>query len=180
MRILAISGSLRSTSSNTALLRAAQILAPPGVDIMLYANLGVLPHFNPDLDGETPPQSVLELRAEVGFADGLLISSPEYAHGVPGCLKNALDWLVASVEFPGKAVALLDTSSRATHARAQLTEILTTMSARLVPEASVTIALPFQTADGAAFANNREFSRTLSSALSTLARAIRTAEGELA
>ena len=145
MRILAISGSLRSTSSNTALLRAAQILAPPGVDIMLYANLGVLPHFNPDLDGETPPQSVLELRAEVGFADGLLISSPEYAHGVPGCLKNALDWLAASVEFPGKAVALLDTSSRATHARAQLTEILTTMSARLVPEASVTIALPLAT-----------------------------------
>jgi chromate reductase, NAD(P)H dehydrogenase (quinone) len=150
MRILAISGSLRSTSSNTAVLRAAQILAPPGVDIMLYPNLGALPHFNPDLDGDTPPQSVLELRAEVGLADGLLISSPEYAHGVPGCLKNALDWLVASVEFPGKAVALLDTSSRATHARAQLTEILTTMSARLIPEASVTIALPFQTADGAA------------------------------
>jgi chromate reductase, NAD(P)H dehydrogenase (quinone) len=171
MRILAISGSLRSTSSNTALLRAAQILAPPGVDIMLYPNLGTLPHFNPDLDGETPPQSVLEWRAEVGLADGLLISSPEYAHGVPGCLKNALDWLVASVEFPGKAVALLDTSSRATHARAQLTEILTTMSARLIPEASVTIALPFQTADGAAFANNREFSRTLSSALCTFAAA---------
>jgi NADPH-dependent FMN reductase len=84
MRILAISGSLRSTSSNTALLRAAQILAPPGVDIMLYPNLGTLPHFNPDLDGETPPQSVLEWRAEVGLADGLLISSPEYAHGVPG------------------------------------------------------------------------------------------------
>jgi chromate reductase, NAD(P)H dehydrogenase (quinone) len=90
----------------------------------------------------------------------------------PGCLKNALDWLVASVEFPGKAVALLDTSSRATHARAQLTEILTTMSARLIPEASVTIALPFQTADGAAFTNNRDFSRTLSSALCTFAAAV--------
>jgi chromate reductase len=172
MRILAISGSLRSTSSNTAVLRAARTLAPPSVDIILYESPGALPHFNPDLDGDKPPQSVLELRSEVGRADGLLISSPEYAHGVPGCLKNALDWLVASVEFPGKAVALLNTSPRATHAQAQLTEILTTMSARLIPEASVTLALPIQTADGAGFAPNPEFSRTLNSALSALARAI--------
>ena len=116
MRILAISGSLRSTSSNTTVLRAAQILAPPGVEVILYEGLGVLPHFNPDLDGDEPPQLVLELRSEVGLADGLLISSPEYAHGVPGSLKNALDWLVASVEFPNKAVALLNTSPRSTHA----------------------------------------------------------------
>src|SRR5260370_32631943 len=171
MRILAISGSLRSTSSNTAVLRAARTLAPPSVDIILYESLGALPHFNPDLDGDKPPQSVLELRSEVGRADGLLISSPEYAHGVPGSLKNALDWLVASVEFPGKAVALLNTAPRSTHAGAQLTEILTTMSARLIPEASVTLALPMQTEDGAGFAPNVEFSRTLSSALSALARA---------
>lgn len=173
MRILAISGSLRSTSANTALLRAARILAPSGVDIFLYEGLGSLPHFNPDLDGAEPPQSVLELRSEVGLADGLLISSPEYAHGVPGTLKNALDWLVASVEFPGKPVALLNTSPRATHAPAQLTEILTTMSARLIPEASVTLALPVRTPDGADFVPNAEFSRTLTSALSGFARAIR-------
>jgi chromate reductase, NAD(P)H dehydrogenase (quinone) len=176
MRILAISGSLRSTSSNTALLRAAQILAPSEVDILLYANLGTLPHFNPDLDGNTPPQSVLELRSQIGLADGLLISSPEYAHGVPGCLKNALDWLVASVEFPGKAVALLNASSRATYAQAQLTEILTTMSARLIPEASVVLTLPSQRADGAAFAHDREFSQALRSALTAFARAIETAD----
>jgi NAD(P)H-dependent FMN reductase len=115
---------------------------------------------------------VLELRAEVGLAEGLLISSPEYAHGIPGCLKNALDWLVASVEFPGKAVALLNTSARAIHAQAQLTEILTTMSARLIPEASVTLALPDQSADGAGLALDPEFSRTLRSALLALARAI--------
>jgi NAD(P)H-dependent FMN reductase len=159
-------------SSNTAVLRAARIVAPPGIEIILYPNLGALPHFNPDLDGDTPPQTVRELRSEVGRADGLLISSPEYAHGVPGCLKNALDWLVASVEFPGKAVALLNTSARATHAQAQLTEILTTMSARLVPEASVTLALPDQAADGADLAPDLEFSRTLRSALCALARAI--------
>ena len=81
MRILAISGSLRSTSANTTVLRAAQILAPPGVEVIRYEKLGVLPHFNPDLDGDEPPELVLELRSEVGLADGLLISSPEYAHG---------------------------------------------------------------------------------------------------
>ncbi|HEY6841914.1 MAG TPA: NADPH-dependent FMN reductase, partial [Chthoniobacterales bacterium] len=106
MRILAISGSLRSISSNTTVLRAAQLLARPGVEVILYEGLGALPHFNPDLDGDEPPQLVLELRSAVGLASGLLISSPEYAHGVPGSLKNALDWLVASVEFPNKAVAL--------------------------------------------------------------------------
>jgi chromate reductase len=172
MRILAISGSLRSTSSNTAVLRTAQALAPSGVEIILFEGLGYLPHFNPDLDGEKPPKSVLQLRSEIGLSDGLLISSPEYAHGVPGSLKNALDWLVASVEFPGKAVALINTSPRATHAPAQLTEILTTMSARLIPEASVTLTLPVRTPDGAGFAGSPDFLRTLSSALSAFARAI--------
>jgi chromate reductase, NAD(P)H dehydrogenase (quinone) len=173
MRILAISGSLRSTSSNTAVLQAARTLAPPGVEIILYEGLGALPHFNPDLDGDNPPQSVLELRSAVGLADGLLISSPEYAHGVPGSLKNALDWLVSSVEFPGRAIGLLNTSPRATHATAQLAEILTTMSARLVPEASVTLTLPVQTLDGTGFAESPDFRRKLGSALSALARAIR-------
>jgi chromate reductase, NAD(P)H dehydrogenase (quinone) len=174
MRILAISGSLRSGSSNTAVLLAARTLAPSGVDIILYEGLGALPHFNPDLDGDKPPQSVLELRYEVGLADGLLISSPEYAHGVPGSLKNALDWLVASVEFPGKAVALLNTLPRATHASAQLSEILVTMGARLIPEASVTLAFPIRRSDGAGFVPNPELSRTLGSTLSALARALST------
>jgi chromate reductase, NAD(P)H dehydrogenase (quinone) len=173
MRILAISGSLRSMSANTAVLAAARTLAPSGVDIIIYEGLGDLPHFNPDLDGKNPPQSVFEWRYQVGLADALLISSPEYAHGVPGSLKNALDWLVASVEFPGKAVALLNTSPRATHAQAQLTEILVTMSARLIPEASVTLELPGRTPNGAGLVPHPEFSRTLSSALSALALAIR-------
>jgi chromate reductase, NAD(P)H dehydrogenase (quinone) len=173
MRILAISGSLRSTSSNSTVLRAAQILAPTGLEVILYEGLGVLPHFNPDLDGDEPPKVVLELRSEVGLADGLLISSPEYAHGVPGSLKNALDWLVASVEFPNKAVALLNTSPRATHALEQLTEILMTMSARLIPEASLTLPLPLPIPDSMGLASDPEFARTLNAALSAFVRAIR-------
>jgi chromate reductase len=98
MRILAISGSLRAASSNTALLRAAAALAPEGMEVVLYGGLGDLPHFNPDLEGAAPP-AVIDLWARVREADGLLIACPEYAHGVPGAMKNALDWLVGGDEF---------------------------------------------------------------------------------
>ena len=134
MRLLAISGSLRAASSNTAVLQAASRLAPPDVTIELYRQLGDLPHFNPDFDNERLPAIVAEFRALVGTVDGVLISSPEYARGVPGTLKNALDWLVGSFEFPDKFVALINVSPRATHAQASLTTTLETMSARIVAE----------------------------------------------
>jgi chromate reductase, NAD(P)H dehydrogenase (quinone) len=139
-RLLAISGSLRATSSNTAILQAAGLLALPGVEIEHYHDLGRLPHFNPDLE-ERPPPEVVELRERVGRADGLLISCPEYARGIPGSFKNALDWLVASVTFPDKPVALINTSPRASAAQAALRLVLTTMSARLIDEASITVDL---------------------------------------
>lgn len=88
--VLAISGSLRAGSSNTALLHAAQLVAPPGLEIEVYAALGGLPIFNPDLDEVLPPP-VAELRRKVRSAGALLICSPEYARGVAGGLKNALD-----------------------------------------------------------------------------------------
>jgi chromate reductase, NAD(P)H dehydrogenase (quinone) len=140
IKILAISGSLRQVSSNTALLKAAIALAPPNIAIKLYSGLNDLPHFNPDLEPTEPP-TVTHLRAQIKWADGLLISSPEYAHGVPGVLKNALDWLVSGEEFIGKAIALINASPRATHAQAALVEIMTTMSGQIVPEASITLAL---------------------------------------
>ena len=141
IRLLAISGSLRAVSVNTAVLRAAASLAPSGTEILLYTALGDLPAFNPDLDNDAPPDVVQTFRREIELADGLLISSPEYARGVPGSLKNALDWLVSSHEFPGKPVALIQTSPRAVDAPAQLRLILTTMSARLIEAASITLPL---------------------------------------
>src|SRR4051794_39720953 len=104
MRVLAICGSLRAQSSNLAVLQAAVQLAKPSMEIMIFDGLAGLPHFNPDLDGDRPPDAVMVLRNEIGKAQGLLISSPEYARGVAGAMKNALDWLVSSVEFPGKPV----------------------------------------------------------------------------
>jgi chromate reductase, NAD(P)H dehydrogenase (quinone) len=172
VRILAISGSLRGGSSNTTLLRAAAMLAPDGVSVELYEGLGDLPHFNPDLDreGDAPPASVAEFRDRVAIADALLICSPEYAHGVPGTLKNALDWLVSSPAIIGKPVALLNASFRATYAHASLTETLTVMSARVVADASITVPLDGRKGlDAAGIVGDEELAGLLRKALGDLA-----------
>jgi len=134
LRILAISGSLRARSSNTALLEACARLAPADVRLDLYAEAHALPHFNPDLDTDSPPEAVSALRARVAAADALLIACPEYARGVPGALKNLLDWLVGSVDVVGKPVALLNGSPRATHAQRSLYLTLATISALPIRE----------------------------------------------
>lgn len=175
IHLLTISGSLRSGASNTALLDAARLVSPRGVEIESYDGLAGLPPFNPDLDtvdGQKLPSAAADLRARVGWADGLLISSPEYAHGIPGAFKNALDWLVGSVEFPGKPVALLSTSPRAIYVQAQLTEVLTTMNARIVAEASVTLSLPSRRHDAAAIAADPALSEVLRNAVTALVRDI--------
>ncbi len=139
-KIFAISGSLRKDSTNTALLRAAVTAVPEGVELVIYEGLGALPIFSPDLTEALPPAAA-DLRARLAKADGLLIASPEYAHGVPGGMKNALDWIVGWGEFADRPVAFFNTSEYGEHAKAALAEILRTMSARLVPEASLTIHL---------------------------------------
>jgi NAD(P)H-dependent FMN reductase len=112
------------------------------VQVVLFDGIAGLPFFNPDLDGDDDvPEAVAAFRAAIGSADALLISSPEYARGVAGVMKNALDWLVASIEFPNKPVALINTSPRATHALAALRLTLETMSARIVDEACITLPL---------------------------------------
>ena len=101
IRLLAVSGSLRRASTNTAALEALARLAPEGVKVLLYRDLATLPPFNPDDDIEEKPkpEPVETLRALVSASDALVIAAPEYAHGLPGALKNALDWLVASETF---------------------------------------------------------------------------------
>lgn len=172
MKIVAISGSLRNGSSNTAALRAAARLAPAGVEIVLFDGIAGLPFFNPDLDGAEVPAAVAGFRAVIGGADGLLISSPEYARGVAGVMKNALDWLVASLEFPNKPVALINTSPRATHALAALRLTLETMSARIVDEASVTLPLLGTASGEDDIVGSEELSRLLREAMTRLAAAI--------
>ena len=140
MKVLALSGSLRAASINSALLRAAARLAPPEMDVTVFSGIGVLPLFNPDLELELPPH-VITLRTEIAAADALLIASPEYAHGITGAIKNTLDWLVSFEPFANKPVAVINTSPRAHHADAALRETLKTMSAVIVEAASICIPL---------------------------------------
>lgn len=140
MKILALSGSLRAASTNSALLRATAQLAPAGMDVTVFSGIGGLPLFNPDLELELPPQ-VITLRTDVAAADALLIASPEYAHGITGGIKNALDWLVSFEPFANKPVAVINASPRAHHADAALRETLKTMSAVIVEAASISIPL---------------------------------------
>lgn len=135
VRILAICGSPRAMSSNMALLRVAAGAAPDDAEFVFAHGVFELPHFNPDLDeeGSTPPDRVAAWRAAVESADGVVISSPEYAHGVPGSLKNALDWLVSTPALFEKPVLLLNAApAGGAFAQNALAETLRTMNAGVV------------------------------------------------
>ncbi len=133
MRILAICGSLQASSSNAALLRAAATLLPPRVQLDPYASIGDLPHYNPDLDTEPPLAVVGEFRSRLAAADGLLIATPEYAHEMPGVLKNALDWVVGSGEVVDMPVAIMSAGGGGgEYVLPVLAATLEVMSARVV------------------------------------------------
>jgi chromate reductase, NAD(P)H dehydrogenase (quinone) len=148
------------------------MLAPKETETVFYTGLADLPAFNPDLDTGEPPPAVKTLRHEIGIADGLLISSPEYARGLPGSLKNALDWLVSSSEFPEKPIALISTSPRSVEANAQLRLVLTTMSARLIDEGSITLPLLGKNLDPNQIVSDPNFSGPLRRALANFVAAI--------
>ena len=141
MRILAVSGSLRRESTNTNALAALALIAREHL-FDFYDSLGALPHFNPDLDveGATPPGPIADLRERMRAADVVAISTPEYAHGLPGCLKNALDWLVSDGTLVGKRVVVINATPPAEFAQAALLEILKTMNWNVV----ATVELPLR------------------------------------
>lgn len=118
--------------------------------LALFDGLADLPIFNPDFETGPEPAAVSHLRREVRAADGIIIAAPEYAHGIPGGLKNALDWLVSGDEIPGMPIALFHASPRSAISRAALEEVLRTMSTVLVPDASVTVPLLGLSHDAAA------------------------------
>ncbi|MDF5730326.1 MAG: NAD(P)H-dependent oxidoreductase [Rhizonema sp. PD38] len=137
----------------------------------LYDSLSDLPHFNPDLEGTELP-SVKDFRTQLQISGGVLISTPEYAHGIPGVLKNALDWVVGSGERYRKPVALFNASPRAIHAQASLKEILQTMDARIINEASITVLLPSNQIDENDIVSHSETSSVLHNAIVTFVSAI--------
>jgi chromate reductase, NAD(P)H dehydrogenase (quinone) len=172
VELLAIPGSLREASSHRTLLRAAAALAPEDVTVRLSDHLATLPHFNPDLDA-APPAAVAGWRAAVGGAGGLLLSTPEYAHGLPGTLKNGLDWLVSDPALLHKPIAIWNVSARGSYAQASLIEILRTMSTRIVEEAGVTLPLLDSPLELAALVETPALRAMLRDALEAFVRVIR-------
>ena len=167
VRILAISGSLRAASLNSALLRAAVCLAPADVRVELFTELGKLPLFNPDLEiTDLPP--LTHFHARLVEADGVIIASPEYAHGVTGVMKNALDWLVSTEAFVNKPVALFNASPRATIAQVSLKETLTVMSARVIEAACITLPIISSNLDESGIITHPILSTSIREALNTL------------
>jgi chromate reductase, NAD(P)H dehydrogenase (quinone) len=140
IKILAISGSLRSRSSNTRLIRRVAEIAGDLATVDIFADLDRLPHFNPDNE---PLDNLIvsDLTQRMRSADGLLVSTPEYAHGLPGTLKNALDWLVGTDAFIEKPFTLFQADDRSIYAPQSLIEILKTMSGLHVETADLTIDL---------------------------------------
>ena len=91
-RVLALAGSLRAGSYNRALLRAALELAPAELEITVFERLGDIPPYNADVEAQGDPEPVGALKQAIAAASGLLVATPEYNYGVPGVLKNAIDW----------------------------------------------------------------------------------------
>lgn len=176
MKILAISGSLRHTSKNTILLKAAAALVPQGVEYVLYDGVRELPLFNPDLDDldhGKAPAPVLAYRSVLQAVDGVFICSPEYAHGVSGVMKNSLDWLVGSGEFVAKPTVLFNASPGSQFAHGALAETLRTMGAALI-EAKLSSPLPHKTADEAGILALPAAVEALRAAIGELVNAIKT------
>lgn len=134
-KIIAISGSTRQNSANLSLIHAISNLFSNTLDIVIFNSLDSIPHFNPDLDNENPPKAVEEFRKLLREADGILICTPEYAMGVPGTLKNAIDWAVSSMEFSHKPVVLITASTSGQKAHHSLIETLKVIEAD-IPESS--------------------------------------------
>ena len=113
-------------------------MAPPEVSIEIFQGVGNLPHFN---DPEETPAVVNDFKSKVKNADAILICTPEYAFGIPGSLKNALDWIVSTGEFMDKPTGVVTAASHAEKGHAALLLTLTAIAARIIPDA--TLMIPF-------------------------------------
>jgi len=139
-RLLAISGSLRSGSSNHHILKYLATQIPADINYTIYDELALVPPFDPGLDNDTPPAAIIRLRELLAAIDGVIICTPEYAFGVPGQLKNMLDWLVSSSSLVEKPVALITASLGGEHAHASLLLTLGALNSRVIDGATLLIS----------------------------------------
>lgn len=140
-----ISGSVRTGSVNAAVIATAAELLPSGAEAVIYAGLNDLPHFNPDLDHDSPPEPVAELRHLIAASSALLFSTPEYAGAMPGALKNLLEWTVGGTEVTGKPTGWINPSTMpngAASTYASLRTVLNYTDARIIEDACRDVPVP--------------------------------------
>ncbi|MFT3680813.1 MAG: NADPH-dependent FMN reductase [Ferruginibacter sp.] len=138
-KILAINGSTRKNSGNHYLIKAIADITKDRFEIQLYESIATLPHFNPDEDHEEAAAAVKEFRQLLKNADGVIICTPEYAHGVPGSLKNAVDWTVGTNEFHQKPTLLITASTDGRYGHAALLETLKVIEAKDIEQHNLLI-----------------------------------------
>ena len=141
MNILVLNGSTRAKSTNGLFIEAIMRMAGDRARFDHHSSIADLPHFNPDLDVDPAPQEVARFRARLQAADGLLICTPEYAMGVPGSLKNALDWTVSSADLRLKPIMVVTASLSGEKAQASLLATPTVLEGSVAPE--TTVLIPF-------------------------------------
>ncbi|MGH1330539.1 MAG: NADPH-dependent FMN reductase [Paracoccaceae bacterium] len=146
-KLLGLSGSLRASSTNTALLRGVAENCGEGITLTVSDAIRTLPLFSPDLEGPPAPPAVEAFAAEIARADGLLIACPEYVHALPGAFKNAIDWLVSREEIIGKPIALVHGSHRGGDVLADLERVLSTVSQGFVRDLVLRIPVISATPD---------------------------------
>ena len=139
-RIIAIPGSLSRNSVNLSLIRSIIPIFSDRLDIKVIEGLADIPHFNPDLNNDNPPENVSNFRRQLKQADGILICTPEYAMGVPGTLKNAIDWTVSSMEFSHKPVALITASTAGQKGHQSLIDTLKIIEADMPDDSQLLIS----------------------------------------
>ncbi|NII86024.1 MULTISPECIES: NADPH-dependent FMN reductase [unclassified Pedobacter] len=132
-KILAISGSTKALSTNALYITAISRLLGEDFEVTSFPSIADIPHFNPDLDQKNPSKAIEALRSSIRQADGIIISTPEYAMGLPGSLKNLLDWTVSSASFSKKPVLALVASTQGEKAYQSIIDILTVIEARVSP-----------------------------------------------
>ena len=140
-KILAISGSTRKNATNHRLLKAIAEISNDNFDIVFFEELSLIPAFNPDEDDENVAKEVTRFRNLISQSDGVIICTPEYAHGVPGTLKNAIDWTVGSSEFSHKPTLLITASTDGKYGHAALLETLRVIEAKNIDE--LQLLIPF-------------------------------------
>lgn len=128
-KILCISGSTRGNSSNLKLLQWIAEQTKGKYEVSIFNDLSMLPHFNPDLDNENPPQLIIDFRNKITWADAVIICTPEYVFSIPGSLKNALEWMVSTTIFSDKPVGLITASAHGEKGHAELELIMQTIGA---------------------------------------------------